>query len=130
LATFCTQAIMWLAYLGSANAIWVELNMPWLAWNVSTDAKVWRGNSLSTNELTDVGISSATKGDWQGYCHHVGTIKVTCDKTDGMVYCVTDRIILRTPSKEVSYREKDISVRSGRDNKSYSSDPELACILG
>jgi hypothetical protein len=34
-----------------------------------------------------------------------------------------------TPSKEVSYRDKDVSVRSGRDKKSYSSDSGLACLL-
>lgn len=55
--------------------------------------KAWRRDSTPTNELTDDGISSATRGDWQGYSHHVGTIKVAYGKTDGIV-CVTDRIIM------------------------------------
>jgi len=66
--------------------------MPRLERNVPLDAKVWRGNSAPTNELIDDGISSVTKGDWQGYCHHGGTIKIAYDKMDGIVYCVTDRI--------------------------------------
>ena len=74
--------------------------MPRLTWNIPSDA----------NELTVVGISSVTKGDRQRYCHHVGTTKVTCDKTDYIVYCVTDRIIIWNPSKKVSYRDKDVSV--------------------
>jgi hypothetical protein len=52
------------------------------------------GTSIPTNELTDDDISSVTKGDGQVYGHHVRTIKFVYDKTDEIVYCVTDRIIM------------------------------------
>jgi len=102
--------------------------MPGLEWNVPLYAKAGRGNSTSTNDLTNDGVS-VTKSDWQGYCHHVGTTKFAYDKTDGIAYCVTNRIIMWNASKEVSHRDKDVSVRSGRDKKSYYSDSELAYLL-
>jgi hypothetical protein len=68
--------------------------MPWLGRNIQLDAKARRGVSTPTNELTDDDISSVTKGDGQGYCHHVGTIKFAYDETDEIVSCVTDRIIM------------------------------------
>jgi hypothetical protein len=58
-------------------------------------------SSNRLSELTDAGIASATKGDWQGYCHRMRKTGEEYYKT--VIFAdVTDRIIKSNPYKEVS----------------------------
>jgi hypothetical protein len=62
------------------------------------------GEEFSSNrlcELTDAGINSATKGDWQGCCHRMRRTEEGYYKT--VIYSdVTDRTVKSNPYKEVS----------------------------
>lgn len=54
----------------------VSLNLPGLKWYIrsSTEGAEFSVNHLC--KLTNAGLASVTKCDWQGYCHHMKKLKM------------------------------------------------------
>jgi hypothetical protein len=54
------------------------------------------------HQLTNDGMSSITKGNWQGYSHNARTMKKAYYKTNATIYDIIYRIILPNPNEEAS----------------------------